>query len=133
MHMRRLFEAWFVATTATAQSLFINSFPEYSALPACAEHPLSTIVRDMVNGCGDDQKTTSYSCFCTDSSSYFASVISTKVASECLPETTTAVAEALEVFDMYCALAGNSTGKLFFTCPLSHSYDFLGSTLCGSE
>lgn len=102
-----------------AQSLFINSFPEYSALPACAEHPLSTIVRDMVNGCGDDQKTTSYSCFCTDSSSYFASVISTKVASDCLPETTTAVAEALEVFDMYCGLAGNSKGKLFFTCSLS--------------
>ena len=119
MHVRGLIGTWLVATTATAQSLFINSFLEYSALPSCAEHPLSTIVRDMENGCGDDRKTTSYSCFCTASSSYFASVISTKVASECLLETTTAVTQALEVFDMYCALAGNSTGKLFFTCSLS--------------
>jgi hypothetical protein len=91
-----------------SQRIFINDFPEYTALPACAEHPLSTIVRDMVNGCGDNGKTTSYNCFCTESSSHFTSVISTEVGSSCLPQTTTAVEQAVRVFDLYCAKGADS-------------------------
>ncbi|KAH8655368.1 hypothetical protein BX600DRAFT_525380 [Xylariales sp. PMI_506] len=91
-----------------AQSIFINRIPEYSDLPSCAEYPLSTIVRDMVSGCGDGGRTTSYRCFCTDRSSHMASVISSNVASDCLPETPSAVSEALAVFNSYCALKSDS-------------------------
>lgn len=66
MHVRHFVGASYVSAVI-AQSLFINSLPEYSVLPACAERPLSTIVRDMRYGCGDGKQTTSYSCFCTDS------------------------------------------------------------------
>jgi hypothetical protein len=54
------------------------------------EVPLSTIVRDMEGGCGDDLKTTSYNCFCytsssssSSSSSYFGRLISYEVEKAC--------------------------------------------------
>lgn len=94
---------------ASAQRIFIDTIPAYSELPICAADQLRTVVRNMAEGCGDDKKTTSYSCFCTDSSSHFSEVISTKVASACLPETTTAVDAAADVFSSYCALESNGT------------------------
>lgn len=110
MHAHHLLYAWFASATL-AQSIFIDAIPEYSALPVCAENALSEIVRDMASGCGDDSKTTSFSCFCTDSSSQFASIISTQVESDCSTETTTAVSEALGVFSDYCAQGSASTGS----------------------
>lgn len=66
---------------------------------------LSTVVRDENSGCQDTYALTSYTCFCTDSSSYFSNVISTDVVSGCnssiaAPQATS----ALSVFDAYCAL-----------------------------
>lgn len=98
-----------LTTLSSAQRLFIDTIPAYSELPVCAKDQLKTIVKNMVNGCGDGKKTTSYSCFCTDSSSHFSQFISTKVASACLPETTTAVGAAADVFSSYCALGSNGT------------------------
>lgn len=94
---------------ASAQRLFIDTIPEYSELPVCAVDQLRTVVKNMERGCGDGGRTTSYSCFCTDSSSHFSRVISTRVASACLPETTTAVEAAADVFSSYCALGSNGT------------------------
>lgn len=94
---------------SSAQRLFIDTIPAYSDLPVCAVDQLRTIVKNMADGCGDGSRTTSYSCFCTDSSSHFSQVISTRVASACLPETTTAVGAAADVFSSYCALGSNGT------------------------
>lgn len=96
----------------TAQGVFINLIPAYKGLPPCAEVPLSTIVRDMNLGCGDGGKTTSWSCFCSASSSQFAAKISSRVQASCTADLP-AVTAALGVFSTYCA---NSTGK-------SHSED----------
>jgi hypothetical protein len=93
---------------SSAQSIFINKVPDYSSLPSCAEIPLSTIVRNMEQGCGDGGKTTSYSCFCTASSAMFSSKISKAVASECA-SATAGVGEALDVFHSYCAMGANGT------------------------
>lgn len=98
-----------IAAVASAQRIFIDAIPAYSELPICAAEQLRTVVKNMEKGCGDDRKTTSYSCFCTDSSSYFSGVISTSVASACLPETTTAVDAAADIFSSYCALGSNGT------------------------
>ncbi|KAI1135790.1 hypothetical protein F5Y05DRAFT_415790 [Hypoxylon sp. FL0543] len=95
------------AALAAGQSTFINNIPAYTLLPHCAEVPLSFIVRDMVSGCGDHQKTTSYSCFCTPSSSKMNGYISTAVASRCSTGPVTAASQAMDVFASYCAL-GNS-------------------------
>ncbi|KAL2827423.1 hypothetical protein BDW59DRAFT_144250 [Aspergillus cavernicola] len=58
----------------------------------------------MVYGCGDDQHTTSYSCFCRASSSHFSRVISASVAHSCTSYPTSAASEALDVFNSYCIL-----------------------------
>ncbi|KAF2658919.1 hypothetical protein K491DRAFT_713164 [Lophiostoma macrostomum CBS 122681] len=97
-----------LVTFSSAQKVFINKVPEYSSLPKCAEVPLSTIVRDMEQGCGDGGATTSYSCFCTASSSIFSAKILTAVGSKCA-STTAGVGEALDVFSAYCALGTNGT------------------------
>ena len=48
---------------------------------------------------------TSYTCFCTDSSSYFSSVISNDVLAICnLSIAATQATSALGVFGAYCAL-----------------------------
>ena len=94
----------FLAPVGYCQSLYIDTIPEYRELPACAVVPLSTIVRDMSDGCGDDKEVTSYSCFCTNSSSEFNQIISSKVEANC-SESASAVAQtALEVFASYCHL-----------------------------
>ncbi|KAK4450973.1 hypothetical protein QBC34DRAFT_436967 [Podospora aff. communis PSN243] len=92
--------------TTHAQKIYIDTVPAYAQLPACAEVPLSTIVRDMNAGkCGDGGKETSFSCFCGASSTVFNSYISEAVSSRCMPQLPDATAQALEVFDSYCHLS----------------------------
>ncbi|RKU49364.1 hypothetical protein DL546_001456 [Coniochaeta pulveracea] len=90
-----------------AQQYFINLVPGYTALPACAQNPVSTIVRGMVSGCGNTQYS-SYSCFCTASSAKFVSVISSSVAENCPPTSSMLVSSALDVFADYCRLGGET-------------------------
>ncbi|KAI2465617.1 hypothetical protein F4781DRAFT_408689 [Annulohypoxylon bovei var. microspora] len=111
LHLLLVAFAVFVAS----QHVFIDQIPAYASLPQCAEVPLSFIVRDMDRGCGDDGRTTSYSCFCTASSSKMNGIISTSVASRCSTGPMTAASQALDVFSSYCGLgssgknAGNAT------------------------
>ncbi|KAK7714214.1 hypothetical protein SLS64_004313 [Diaporthe eres] len=85
---------------------YINTVPGYSQLVSCAEHPLSTVVRGMSQGCGENADAiTSYSCFCTLSSSYMSSVISKGVSSYCRNSSALQqVSSAIAVFDAYCDL-----------------------------
>ena len=99
---------FFSLSLAQRTSIFINKGPEYSALPSCAERPLSTIVRDMSLGCGDHNSLTSYDCFCTSSSSHFSSLISKSVSQQCAATSPAAVTSALEVFNSYCELKDQS-------------------------
>ncbi|KAH9232903.1 hypothetical protein K456DRAFT_36923 [Colletotrichum gloeosporioides 23] len=82
---------------------YLDQADGYSALPSCAEVPISSIVRDMVSGCGDGGRTTSYSCFCTASSDRFSNIIATAVAKNC-GQSNVEVASATQVFDAYCQL-----------------------------
>lgn len=100
----------FLVATAHSQHIFINLVPEYSSLSSCAQTPISTIVRDMENGCGDSNATTSYSCFCTASSSYFNSLISSAVNLQCngyFPEVQ--ASSATEVFHSYCEVGATTS------------------------
>ncbi|KAI1760624.1 hypothetical protein GGR53DRAFT_470161 [Hypoxylon sp. FL1150] len=91
-------------------SFFISQVPAYSSLLTCAEVPLSFIVREMASGCGDGSKTTSYSCFCTDSSSQMDGAISTAVASRCSTGPVSAATETVDVFASYCGLGVAKSG-----------------------
>ncbi|KAH0440900.1 hypothetical protein CcaCcLH18_02243 [Colletotrichum camelliae] len=100
---------------------YLDQADGYSALPSCAEVPISSIVRDMVSGCGDGGRTTSYSCFCTASSERFSNIIATAVAKNC-GQSSTEVASATQVFDAYCQLGKADeatschTRNLFYVC-----------------
>ncbi|KAI0830952.1 hypothetical protein F5Y06DRAFT_281987 [Hypoxylon sp. FL0890] len=96
-----------LAVFTEGQRTFIDQVSAYASLPSCAEVPLSFIVRDMASGCGDGGKTTSYSCFCTASSSKMNGFISSAVASRCSTGPVTAASQAVDVFASYCGL-GNS-------------------------
>ncbi|KAK1719024.1 uncharacterized protein CLUP02_00170 [Colletotrichum lupini] len=82
---------------------YLNQADGYDSLPSCAEPPISSIVRDMVAGCGDGGKTTSYSCFCTASSDRFREIIATSVAKNC-GRSGVEVESATSVFDAYCQM-----------------------------
>ncbi|KAK4198894.1 hypothetical protein QBC40DRAFT_88549 [Triangularia verruculosa] len=111
-----------IATSAVrAQRIFINQVPAYSHLPPCAEAPLSNVVRNMVSGCGDGGRTTSFDCFCVSSSTKFESVISRAVASKCMPSEPAATAFALAVFDSYCHLSPQAVPALASTQTASPS------------
>ncbi|KAK0662472.1 hypothetical protein QBC41DRAFT_285195 [Cercophora samala] len=112
-----LLAAW-VALPATAQRIFINQVPAYSQLPPCAEAPLSNVIRNMVSGCGDGGRTTSYSCFCVSSSAKFESIISRVVSSKCMPSEPEATASALAVFDSYCHLSPQAAPALATQTPI---------------
>lgn len=90
--------------------VYINTVPGYSQLVPCAEHPLSTVVRGMSQGCGENaDDITSYTCFCTLSSSYMSSAISKGVSSQCRNSSAPQqVSSAIAVFDAYCALGVES-------------------------
>lgn len=106
------------SAAVTKTKNYIDTISGYDELSACAVEVLSTVVRDENSGCQDTYALTSYTCFCTDSSSFFSNVISRDVVAGC----NSSVAEpqatsALSVFDAYCALgveAGLTTqvGKL---------------------
>ncbi|KAG6355757.1 hypothetical protein INS49_003723 [Diaporthe citri] len=84
---------------------YIDTISGYNELSACAVNVLSTVVRDENSGCQDTYALTSYSCFCTDSSSFFSNVISRDVVSGCNSSIASPQAtSALSVFDAYCAL-----------------------------
>ncbi|OCK82652.1 hypothetical protein K432DRAFT_441457 [Lepidopterella palustris CBS 459.81] len=74
----------------------------------CAELPVSNIVRGMASGCGDGGQTTSFTCFCSDSSSQFVNIISTAVQSKC-SSADGAANQALDVFASYCRLQVSNT------------------------
>ncbi|KAK1634506.1 hypothetical protein BDP81DRAFT_60223 [Colletotrichum phormii] len=82
---------------------YLNQANGYDSLPSCAEPPISSIVRDMVAGCGDGGRTTSYSCFCTASSDRFREIIATSVAKNC-GRSGAEVESATSVFDAYCQM-----------------------------
>jgi hypothetical protein len=79
-----------------------SQIPAYSLLETCAELAVSTIVRDMSNGCGDDSQYTSYACFCYESSAKFSSMIGAHVSSACNPKFPQQNSSAIEVFSSYC-------------------------------
>lgn len=84
--------------------IYIDNIPAYHDLSFCAERPLSTIVRDMQKGCGDDSRLTSYTCFCTESFSKFTFDISTEIVSRCGTGLVAQATSALDVFNKYCAI-----------------------------
>lgn len=88
-----------------ATSNFIDTVTGYDELSTCAEAALSTIVRAQSSGCGDGGALTSYTCFCTDSSSQFSSLITSAISVSCSSQIWSAQAgSAISVFDGYCAL-----------------------------
>ena len=95
-----------ILLVAQIEAVFwLNQLDSYDSLPYCAEGPVSSIVRDMVSGCGDGGRTTSSSCFCTRSSSIFVQIIATAVAKEC-SHWGTEVSNATSIFGEYCQLGG---------------------------
>jgi hypothetical protein len=110
-----LFLVWVLAASeGFSQSIYIDQVPGYGSMPCCAQIPVSIIVRDMSNGCGDNTALTSYKCFCTSSSSYFSSLISTEVLAQCLGNSTDA-SQAVDVFSSYCAVGVTGT-QATLTC-----------------
>lgn len=84
---------------------YIDTISGYDELSECAVSVLSTVVRDENSGCQDTYALTSYTCFCTDSSSFFSNVISRDVVAGCDSSVAAPqVTSALSVFDAYCAL-----------------------------
>jgi hypothetical protein len=92
-----------LASASGATKIFINQIPEYASLAKCAEPELSTIVRNMYYGCGDGSKTTSYACFCYESSSKFSNMIESHVSTACSEDGSQATL-AVQVFSDYCQL-----------------------------
>ncbi|EOD48344.1 hypothetical protein UCRNP2_4914 [Neofusicoccum parvum UCRNP2] len=101
--------------------IWINQVDGYSKLVPCAQDPLSTIVRGMASGCGDDNSYTSYTCFCTGSSSKMATIISKAVSTTCRNSSAPQqISSALDVFDQYCAIgvaAGTTIAPLHCEFP----------------
>jgi hypothetical protein len=71
------------AKTVRKTPIYIDQVPIYTKLASCAQERVSVIVRDQSSGCGDDSQLTSFVCFCLDSSTQFASIISTAVKDQC--------------------------------------------------
>lgn len=95
------------ADTASARvtSVFIDTVSGYDELSTCAEEVLSTIVRAQYSGCGDKGAVTSYTCFCTDSSSLMSHMITSAVSQSCDSSIVSDQASsAINVFDAYCAI-----------------------------
>lgn len=121
-----LFPSRISATTITAASSssstsivktknYIDTISGYKELSSCAEDVLSTVVRGEYSGCGDTYALTSYTCFCTDSSSYMSAVISRDVMLTCNSAVASAQASSAgAIFDAYCQLgvvAGLEAGE----------------------
>ncbi|PVI04360.1 hypothetical protein DM02DRAFT_692822 [Periconia macrospinosa] len=72
-----------LASAAGKTHIYIDEIPLYTSLQQCAQDRVSAIVRAQELGCGDNMQLTSFSCFCIDSSTQYASIISTAVQSAC--------------------------------------------------
>lgn len=93
------------SASARVTSVFIDTVSGYDELSTCAEEVLSTIVRAQYSGCGDKGAVTSYTCFCTDSSSLMSHMITSAVSQSCDSSIVSDQASsAIEVFDAYCAI-----------------------------
>ncbi|CAA9966522.1 hypothetical protein PTMSG1_09881 [Pyrenophora teres f. maculata] len=105
-------------------SIFIDSIPEYRLLAKCAEKEVSTIVRDMVYGCGDGGNGAyqSFACFCYESSAKFSSMIGAHVQTVC-PKDPSQNTTALQVFSSYCeagqSMLAQPAGSATFTATSS--------------
>jgi hypothetical protein len=112
------------AAAVTQTKNYIDTIPGYAELSPCAVNVLSTIVRDENSGCQDTYRLTSYTCFCTDSSSFFSGAISSDVVAGCGgPALAGAQASsALGVFDAYCAL-GVAAGLTTQVCKSCGDFD----------
>ncbi|RAK81987.1 uncharacterized protein BO72DRAFT_137514 [Aspergillus fijiensis CBS 313.89] len=108
-YLRALLALSLSITARCTTTYYINKVADYSSLSQCAVAPLSSVVRDMVSGCGDGGKYTSYSCFCTASSSEFNHIISSGVGSNCGTNSENQVSTALEVFHSYCMFNATAT------------------------
>lgn len=98
------------SSSAIATKNYIDTISGYDELSTCAENVLSTIVRAQLSGCGDGGALTSYTCFCTDSSSVFSTLITWAISDSCSsPIWSAQASSAISVFDAYCAL-GVSAG-----------------------
>lgn len=91
--------------------IFIEAIPEYWSLNDCAVVPLSIIVRGMKRGCNDNLRTTSYGCFCSTSSSFYNSLISSEVSLSC--EQSAQHTSAMSIFERYCEIGQMSTSAAF--------------------
>ncbi|KAF7549878.1 hypothetical protein G7Z17_g6079 [Cylindrodendrum hubeiense] len=101
--------AWALLLVGPVHATYwVNQLDEYDSLPVCAEGPVSSIVRDMVSGCGDGGRSTSYSCFCTRSSQEFNDIIATAVSKEC-KHSGAEVNSATSIFHDYCQLGNEGT------------------------
>lgn len=100
---------------AGTTNIYIDLVSGYKDLSTCAEYPLSTLIRDMQNGCGDDSELTSYSCFCTDSYSKFSWDISTAALSRCGSAMAAQATSAVEVFHAYCLSGSQQLSTVFAT------------------
>lgn len=104
----------FTSTSASQTKIWIHTVPGHSNLLTCAVYPLSTIVRDMERGCGDGKWLTSYTCFCTESSSHMSTIIASDVLSQCGNQTgatsfaSNQATSANPVFHAYCELGVDS-------------------------
>lgn len=93
------------AASAKVTSVFIDTVSGYDELSTCAEEVLSTIVRAQYSGCGDKGAVTSYTCFCTDSSSLMSDMITNAISNRCDSSIVSDQASsAIDVFDAYCAI-----------------------------
>ncbi|KAF2646659.1 hypothetical protein P280DRAFT_512821 [Massarina eburnea CBS 473.64] len=118
-----LFAIFGLAAAAGKTHIYIDQIPIYPSLRPCAQDRVSAIIRAQASGCGDDTQLTSFACFCINSSTEYASIISTAVADACAKATATTtsttltqatssaatgptqtdVKSALDVFNSYCA------------------------------
>ncbi|GIK07586.1 hypothetical protein Aspvir_003252 [Aspergillus viridinutans] len=100
-----------LSVVGNTTTYYINKVKDYSSLAQCAVSPLSAVVRDMKSGCGDGGQYSSYSCFCTASSSQFANIISSAIESECGTQSDSQISTALDVFYSYCQLNTSTTAS----------------------
>ncbi|KAK5052603.1 hypothetical protein LTR84_002468 [Exophiala bonariae] len=103
--MKQILSVLILCMGVSCDQIWVNQVPDYSSLNSCAEPPLSGIVRGQKSGCG---ALTSYSCFCTASSSHFEGLISTAVLNAC-PGSTEDADSATEVFSLYCQIGLTAT------------------------
>lgn len=97
------------SSSGLATTYFIDTVAGYDDLSTCAEQVVSTIVRAQSSGCGDGGALTSYTCFCTDSSSLMSYEITSAISFSCSSSIWSAQAlSAISVFDAYCALGGQA-------------------------